>query len=193
MPDTPTSIPRRRDQQGSSRYARRAGRSLLRRDLRFHHAPHRSPGAGAGNASETGTRRRVLVVDDEPAMRTLCRVNLAASGMDVLEAADGQEAIDLAASERPDLVLLDVMLPGLSGWEVADALAERPETRSIPIVFISARADPTDLVRGQKHGAVGYVTKPFDPVRIPDLVERTLQRVARGEREQLRAEITDEP
>ena len=124
-------------------------------------------------------------------MRTLCRVNLVASGMEVVEAADGDEAIALAAAERPDIVLLDVMLPGLSGWDVATALAERPETRAIPVIFLSARSDHADLVRGQEHGAVGYVTKPFDPVGIAELVERTLQRVARGEEEQLRAEITD--
>jgi two-component system, OmpR family, alkaline phosphatase synthesis response regulator PhoP len=167
--------------------------SPRRRDLRFHHAPHGSPGAGAGKTHQAGTRRRILVVDDEQAMRALCRVNLTASGMDVLEAADGQTALQLAASERPDLVLLDVMLPGLSGWEVASALAALPETRAIPVVFLSARADHADLVRGQEHGAVGYVTKPFDPVQIGDLVERTIQRVARGEQEQLRAEITGEP
>jgi DNA-binding response OmpR family regulator len=123
-------------------------------------------------------------------MRTLCRVNLVASGMDVLEAADGVEALEVAAAEQPDLVLLDVMLPGISGWDVATALAERPETRKIPVIFLSARADHADLVRGQEHGAVGYVTKPFDPVGIADVVERTLERVSRGERDQLRAEIT---
>jgi DNA-binding response OmpR family regulator len=130
------------------------------------------------------------VVDDEPAMRALCRVNLVASGMDVIEAPDGQVALELAAKESPDLVLLDVMLPGLSGWEVASALGGRPETSSIPVIFLSARADHADLVRGQEHGAVGYVTKPFDPVQIADLIERTIERVDRGERDQLRAEIT---
>ena len=124
-------------------------------------------------------------------MRTLCRVNLAASGMDVLEAPDGQRALELAVTERPDLILLDVMLPGLSGWDIAETLTARPETREIPIIFLSARADHADLVRGQQAGAVGYVTKPFDPVSMADLVEETIQRVARGEREQLRAEITE--
>jgi DNA-binding response OmpR family regulator len=189
MPRTSTPTPRR--QQGFAWRTPRFERTPThRRDLRFHHAPHGAPGAGEHPPS-TATPRRVLVVDDEPAMRTLCRVNLVASGMEVLEAADGDEAIAVAAAERPDIVLLDIMLPGISGWDVAAELAERPETRAIPVIFVSARADHADLVRGQKHGAVGYVTKPFDPVGIAELVERTLQRVARGEEEQLRAEITD--
>jgi DNA-binding response OmpR family regulator len=189
MTKTSTSSPRR--QQGFAWRTPRFERTAThRRDPRFQHAPHGAPGAGE-HVPCTASRRRVLVVDDEPAMRTLCRVNLVASGMEVLEAADGDEAIAVAAAERPDIVLLDVMLPGISGWDVATALSERPETRAIPVIFLSARADHADLVRGQEHGAVGYVTKPFDPVGIAELVEQTLQRVARGEEEQLRAEITD--
>jgi putative two-component system response regulator len=188
MPKTSNKTLRR--PQGLAWRTRRLGRAAIRRrDLRFRHAPAGAPGAGERPGR---THTRVLVVDDEPAMRTLCRVNLVASGMDVLEAADGDEALELAATEQPDLVLLDVMLPGISGWEVATALAEKPETDAIPFIFLSARADHADLVRGQEHGAVGYVTKPFDPVGMADVVERTLERVARGEQEQLRAEITRE-
>ena len=74
------------------------------------------------------------------------------------------------------------MLPGATGWEVASELAEDAATREIPVIFLSAMADVTDLERGRQHGAVGYVTKPFDPVRIADRIEETLQRIARGER-----------
>ena len=126
-------------------------------------------------------------------MRALCRVNLTVSGIEVLEARDGHEALAIATTEQPDLVLLDVMMPGPSGWEVAAALAADPRTRDLPIVFLTARVEQVDRARGRELGAVGYVTKPFDPLGIADLVERTLARIARGEREQLRAEITDSP
>ena len=122
----------------------------------------------------------------------LCRVNLCASGMDVIEAANGDEGLELARREQPDLVLLDVMMPGRDGWTVARNLAEDPSTRDIPVVFLTARADSADRRRGQQLGGVGYVVKPFDPVGIGDLVEDVLDRVRRGEREQLRDRITAE-
>jgi CheY-like chemotaxis protein len=153
--------------------------------------PEPAPFGGSGAAGRPAPTRRVLVVDDELAMRALCRVNLTVSGMAVVEARDGVEALALVAAERPDLILLDVMMPGLDGWQVAERLAADPDTREIPIVFLTARADTADRVRGRDLGAVGYVTKPFDPVGIADLVERTLERLANGEREQLRAEIVD--
>jgi OmpR family response regulator RpaB len=132
------------------------------------------------------------VIDDDRPIRMLCRVNLGAAGMEVLEAATGQEGLDLARREQPDLVLLDVMMPKLDGWGVARALADDPRTREIPIVFLTARADAADRRRGQQLGAVGYVVKPFDPVRIGELIEEVLVRVERGEREQLRSGLTAE-
>jgi two-component system, OmpR family, alkaline phosphatase synthesis response regulator PhoP len=134
----------------------------------------------------------VLVIDDERSIRMLCRVNLAASGMDVLEAANGDEGLELARTERPDLVLLDVMMPGRDGWTVARALADDPQTREIPIIFLTARADAADRRLGQRLGGVGYVVKPFDPVHIGELVEDVLGRVERGEREQLTSGISAE-
>jgi CheY-like chemotaxis protein len=160
------------------------------RDTRWRrHGPEPWPSGGGAGCGRPAPSRRILVVDDEPAMRALCRVNLTVSGMAVVEARDGEEALALVQAERPDLILLDVMMPGLDGWEVAERLAAEPETREIPVVFLTARAEPADRVRGRDLGAVGYVTKPFDPVGIADLVERTLERLANGEREQLRAEI----
>lgn len=122
----------------------------------------------------------------------LCRVNLSASGMEVLEAPSGEEGLELARRQRPDLVLLDVMMPGQDGWSVARALAEDPQTREIPVVFLTARADAADRRRGRELGGVGYVVKPFDPVGIGELVEEVLDRVERGERELLRSRITAE-
>jgi DNA-binding response OmpR family regulator len=132
----------------------------------------------------------VLVIDDERAIRLLCRVNLAASGMEVLEAADGREGIELARRERPDLVLLDVMMPEVDGWTVARELAGSEETRDIPVVFLTARAEAADKRLGEQLGGVGYLVKPFDPVSIGDYVESVLSRLERGEREQLRREIS---
>jgi DNA-binding response OmpR family regulator len=146
-------------------------------------------GVRGAAASQRGVRRRVLVVDDEPSIRLLCRVNLGASGMDVLEASDGAEGLALAREERPDLVLLDVMMPGLDGWEVARQLAEDEATAAIPIVFLTARAEQADRVQGQSLGGVGYMLKPFDPVSLGDAIEVILDRLGRGEREQLRREM----
>ena len=139
-----------------------------------------------------GGARRVLVVDDERSIRMLCRVNLAASGMKVYEASDGRQGLELARRERPDLVLLDVMMPELDGWSVARELAADDETRDIPIVFLTARADPADRRLGEQLGGVGYVIKPFDPVTIGDFVEEVLVRLERGERDQLRRAISSE-
>jgi DNA-binding response OmpR family regulator len=153
--------------------------------------PRTDTGGGAGEAARTGYR--VLVVDDEPAIRTLVRVNLGVAGMQVVEAADGESAVRMALETHPDLILLDVMLPGETGWDVATELAQHADTREIPLVFLTAMADDGDLVRGQAQGAVGYITKPFDPVGLSAIVERTLERIARGERDQLQAEITGIP
>jgi DNA-binding response OmpR family regulator len=135
-----------------------------------------------------GTRTRVLVIDDEAPIRLLCRVNLEAEGMSVLEAADGTTGLEKARDETPDVVLLDVMMPGLDGWRVAEELLEDPRTESIPIIFLTARAELRDRARGIDLGGVDYVTKPFNPVELAPLVRDLLDRVARGERDVLRRE-----
>jgi DNA-binding response OmpR family regulator len=150
------------------------------------------PQAGGSVQPARQATRRVLVIDDESSIRMLCRVNLDAAGMEVLEAEDGEAGLRVARREVPDLILLDVMMPGLDGWSVARRLAEDPATRSIPIVFLTARADAADRRLGQQLGGAGYVVKPFDPVRISDLVEDVLAHVERGEREQLQRGITAE-
>jgi len=131
---------------------------------------------------------RVLVIDDEPPIRLLCRVNLEAEGMEVLEAADGPSGLAKAKSRRPDVILLDVMMPGLDGWRVAEELLEDPKTREIPIVFLTARAEFRDRARGLDIGGVDYVTKPFNPVELAPLVRDLLGRLEAGERDELRRE-----
>jgi len=131
---------------------------------------------------------RVLVIDDEAPIRLLCRVNLEAEGMAVLEAADGPSGLDTARREHPDVILLDVMMPGLDGWRVAEELLEDVSTQEIPIVFLTARAEFRDRARGLDIGGVDYITKPFNPVELAPLVERLLSRVRLGERDELRRE-----
>ncbi len=139
-----------------------------------------------GKADEMATR--VLVVDDEAPIRLLCRVNLEAEGMTVMEAPDGPSGLARAREDPPDVVLLDVMMPGLNGWEVAEQLLDDERTASIPIVFLTARAEVRDRARGIDLGGLDYVTKPFNPLDLAPLVRRLLDRVARGEREELRHE-----
>src|ERR1041384_5757597 len=112
---------------------------------------------------------KVLVIDDEAPIRLLCRVNLEAEGMDVLEAADGPTGLDQAREQQPDVVLLDVMMPGLDGWRVAEALLEDERTNEIPIIFLTARAEFRDRARGLDIGGVGYLAKPLNPPQIPPL------------------------
>jgi CheY-like chemotaxis protein len=137
-------------------------------------------------------RPLVLVVDDEASIRLLCRVNLRLEEIDTEEAPDGVTALRLARELRPDLVLLDVMMPKIDGWEVAARLAEDEATREIPIIFLTARAESADFLRGYELGAVGYVSKPFDPTSLGSILHDVLDRISRGEREELRRERIEE-
>lgn len=157
---------------------------------RVRHRPE--PGGSASGRRPEESAPLVLLVDDEPSIRTICRVNLEGDGLAVNEAQDGVEALEEVKRERPALVLLDVMMPGVDGWGVAEQLAEDEETREIPVVFLSARAAHEDRVRAQELGAVGYVVKPFDPIELAGIVRDALERVARGEREQLNRELSEQ-
>ena len=134
----------------------------------------------------------VLVIDDEAPIRLLCRVNLEAEGMNVLEASDGPTGLEKARNEHPNVILLDVMMPGLDGWQVAEELIDSEPTSSIPIVFLTARAEARDRARGLDLGGIDYVTKPFNPVELAPLVRELIERVNRGEREELRREKIQE-
>jgi DNA-binding response OmpR family regulator len=135
---------------------------------------------------------KVLVIDDEAPIRLLCRVNLEAEKMTVVEAPDGPSGLEKARIETPDVILLDVMMPGLDGWRVAEQLLEDDQTRSIPIVFLTARAEFRDRAKGLNLGGIDYVTKPFNPLELAPLVRKLLERIERGERDDLRAEKIDE-
>jgi CheY-like chemotaxis protein len=119
---------------------------------------------------------RILVVDDEPAIRLLCRVNLQAEGFAVKEAPDGAAAMKTALEWQPDLILLDVMMPGEDGFSVAERIRDDPALRGVRVMFLTARADIGDNERVRASGAVGHVTKPFNPSSLGDEVRAALAR-----------------
>jgi len=131
---------------------------------------------------------RVLVIDDEGPIRLLCRVNLEAAGMEISEAEDGPSGVEAALAEQPDVILLDVMMPGMDGWEVFGELLKDERTAKIPIVFLTARAELRDQARGLELGGVDYVTKPFNPLQLAPLVNDLLERVERGDVQERRRE-----
>jgi DNA-binding response OmpR family regulator len=135
---------------------------------------------------------KTLIVDDEAPIRLLCKVNLEAEGIEVLEAEDGVTGLEVARREKPDAILLDVMMPGLNGWNVAEQLLADEATSAIPIIFLTARADLRDRVRGMDAGGLDYITKPFNPLELAKLVREVVDAVERGEREQLRTERLSE-
>jgi DNA-binding response OmpR family regulator len=120
----------------------------------------------------------VLVVDDDPVILKLLEVNFEMEGFQVVRAADGFEGLERARAVLPDIVVLDVMMPRMTGYEVAKALRENAETAHIPIIFVTARAQSSDVERGMELGVDDYVTKPFDPL---DLIARVNTLLARAQ------------
>jgi two-component system phosphate regulon response regulator PhoB len=143
--------------------------------------PPRLSIVGSERAGQGATEAKsVLVVEDDPAMQLLCEFNLQASGFRVVTASRGHDALDRAKAERFDLILLDVMLPDLGGFEVAEELRANYTTRDVPLVFVSARTSPSDLARGRAAGAIDYVMKPFDPVELGARLREDLDELGRG-------------
>ncbi|WP_323764647.1 phosphate regulon transcriptional regulator PhoB [Marinovum sp.] len=118
----------------------------------------------------------VLVVEDEPAQREVLSYNLEAEGFRVSRAEDGEQALLLAEEEAPDIIVLDWMLPNVSGIEVCRRLKSRPETRGVPVIMLSARAEEVDRVRGLETGADDYVVKPYSVVELMARVRAQLRR-----------------
>ncbi|HIP53435.1 MAG TPA: response regulator, partial [Chromatiales bacterium] len=108
----------------------------------------------------------ILIVDDEPSIRELIRFSLKSSGFSILEAGHADEAREVILAERPDLVLLDWMLPGRSGAELARELKQNPKTRKLPIIMLTARGEEADKIEGFDAGVDDYVTKPFSPLEL---------------------------
>jgi len=122
---------------------------------------------------------RILVVDDDQVIQQLLKVNLELEGYAVEVASDGEEALVLFDRFRPDLVLLDIMMPKLDGWEVARRLAGTTGGL-VPIVLLSARAQESDVQKGNDLGVAAYVTKPFDPIQLLHLVAGIIAQQDRG-------------
>lgn len=123
-----------------------------------------------------GTQPLVLLVEDEPAQREVLSYNLSAEGFRVTTAVDGDEALLLAGEEVPDLILLDWMLPNLSGIEVCRRLKMRPDTRAVPVIMLSARTEEVDRVRGLETGADDYIVKPYSVAELIARVRAALRR-----------------
>ena len=117
-------------------------------------------------------KKRVLVCDDDPVILRLLQVNLELEGYETLLAHHGEKAVEVAMEEVPDLIILDIMMPRLDGHETFERLKAHDATRAIPVVFLSAKAQPSDIERGREQGAAAYLTKPFDPKELLDVVER---------------------
>jgi diguanylate cyclase (GGDEF)-like protein len=118
----------------------------------------------------------ILVVDDDPDIARFVEVNLRSAGYDVTVAGDGEEALERAAELRPDLVLLDVMMPRIDGFEVAQRLRKNPQTANTSIIMLTAKALSADKVTGLQSGADDYIIKPFDPIELLARVKGTLRR-----------------
>lgn len=124
-------------------------------------------------------KERILVVDDEEDILELVRFNLAREGYQVLCALSGEEALDMAYKEFPDLVVLDLMLPGIDGLDVAKALKNDAGTQEIPIIMLTAKGEEADVVTGLEMGADDYVTKPFSPRILMARIKTVLRRKIR--------------
>ena len=134
----------------------------------------RQPLDYASGAVDDEIKQRVLIVDDDPVIVRLLQVNFRLEGYEVETASRGDEALEKARGQVFDMILLDVMMPGLDGWEVCKQLKADPTHLPVPVIFLSARAQDEDRQRGYALGVVEYVTKPFDPAHLVDIVRRTL-------------------
>ena len=114
---------------------------------------------------------KVLIVDDSQLYRFKLRKLVEAKGHEALTARNGEEALELALSEQPQVILMDIVMPGMSGYEAKRSLARNPATAEIPVIFVSSRSADSDKVWGMRLGAAGYVTKPVDPEQLDTAID----------------------
>jgi DNA-binding response OmpR family regulator len=120
----------------------------------------------------------VLLIEDQTALRLVIGINLALAGIDLLEAENGVAGLELARTAKPDVIVLDIRLPDLDGWQVADELRNDPATSNIPLIFLTAHADTATRERGLQLGAVDFITKPFDMNVLVGRIAKVLLRPA---------------
>lgn len=120
--------------------------------------------------------KRILICDDDPAILRVLQVNLEVEGYTALLAHHGEEALEVAAREKPDLIILDIMMPRLDGYGACERLKADDELKHIPVVFLSAKAQQSDIEKGKTYGVADYLTKPFDP----DVLVETIERLVGG-------------
>ena len=118
--------------------------------------------------------KKILVVDDEPHIVRLVEINLMRVGYEVVCAYDGVEALEKVASERPDLITLNVMMPRMDGWEVMEHLQANPETKDIPVIFLTGQTTDADIFKGWGLGCKAYLTKPLNPRELLNQVSAAL-------------------
>ena len=123
-----------------------------------------------------GARPRILVVDDDPLIRRIVAQSLDRNNYELLEAESGPSGLKVALTDRPDLIILDVMMPGMDGFEVVHRLRRHPLTQNIPIIILTALGEMSQKVQGMQLGADDYVTKPFDPRELRARVQAHLKR-----------------
>ncbi len=121
-------------------------------------------------------RTRVLVIDDDPVILELLRINFEIEGFEVISACDGQEGLDRASADHPDVILSDIMMPRLDGLQLLTRLKDDPATAKVPVVLLSAKAQRAEVDKGLALGADDYVTKPFDPLELLDRVNAALEK-----------------
>jgi DNA-binding response OmpR family regulator len=115
---------------------------------------------------------RILICDDDPVILRLLEVNLQLEGFHVLLAHHGEEALEVATRESPDLIVLDIMMPRMDGYQTCRALKDQESTKDIPVIFLSAKAQASDVELGKSYGVDDYLTKPFDPDDLIEVVNR---------------------
>ncbi len=117
---------------------------------------------------------RVLIVDDDPMVTRLVRINLELEDFEVIEAWDGKTAIEIIKDNTPDLLLLDIMMPQMDGWEILKRVREDLAIKDLPIVILTAKVQDEDIARGWRMGADGYIVKPFNPVSLAEALRQVL-------------------
>ncbi|HEY5493530.1 MAG TPA: response regulator [Candidatus Anoxymicrobiaceae bacterium] len=121
-------------------------------------------------------KRKILVVDDDPTMVKLINVNLKLNNYSVVEATSGEQALEVVEAEGLDLVVLDIMMPGVDGWEVLKRIRSNPETQEMPVILVTAKTQDSDVIRGWELGADEYVIKPFNPLLLVEVIKMVLER-----------------